>query len=75
MWVVDRRLWWRRRRGTGTRTTVKTATRDTTPVEEEVALLLAAIDEFLAEVRYATIIEGWKVRDLLLDLRQLVKTN
>lgn len=42
-------------------------------MEEEVALLVGAIDHFLAEVRYSTIIEGWKVRDLLLDLRQLVK--
>lgn len=43
-------------------------------MEEEEAILLHTIDEFLAEVRYSTLVEGAKVRDLLLDLRQLVKT-
>jgi hypothetical protein len=44
------------------------------PAVEEEAVLLHAIDEFLGEVRYATIVEGARVRDLLLDLRQLVTT-
>jgi hypothetical protein len=30
------------------------------------------IDHYLDEYRYATMIEGWKVRDLLLDLRNML---
>lgn len=58
----------------GTKSLVKTAIPDLRPMEEEEAILIHTIDEFLAEVRYSTLVEGAKVRDLLLDLRQLVKT-
>jgi hypothetical protein len=34
--------------------------------------MVLIIDEFLSEVRYSTIVEGHKVRDMLLDLRNLV---
>lgn len=35
------------------------------------APILCEIDRFLDEFKYSSIIEGWKVRDLLLDLRNL----
>ena len=34
--------------------------------------MTCAIDEFLSDIRYSTIIEGWKVRDMLLDLRNIL---
>lgn len=36
-------------------------------------LLIEVIDQDLSDVRYVTVIEGWKVRDMLLDLRTLVQ--
>jgi len=54
---------------------VRTTFSDTALAQEEEIILLHLIDEFLTEVRYSTLVEGWKVRDLLLDIRQLVKTN
>lgn len=34
--------------------------------------MTCVIDEFLSDIRYCTIVEGWKVRDLLLDLRNIL---
>jgi len=34
--------------------------------------MTCVIDEFLSGIRYCTIVEGWKVRDLLLDLRNIL---